>query len=364
MAAVRFSAGLLLFAGLVCTSSQGPNADKDVSTEPTEAEKAWYYVPRDGDLPAYYWNPRLQEVSLDAPDTTSDVFLWHAGVGSSLPAEGPSSLKVISPAEMQSAASAGKLYLVVLGKVYDVTNGKDYYGPGSGYNIFVGRDCSRAFVSGDFHPDRCNATVDGLTPEEVSAILDWSTFYANHQKYGFVGVLAPGLYYSDGGHKTSALRRVEEVSAVVALVKRVRAQLDKYAPGCSFSQEQGKPTKHWCDSAERKLAMIVWRIPSLNASRRETRCGCVPADTTFVTRDSAPSYWRPLDDEPCGLANEAGCEDGRGQVWAGLWYSMVDVYPFDATRLKPLSPEEVAAKDTALAHASARAASERTSDEL
>jgi hypothetical protein len=27
----------------------------------------------------------------------------------------------------------------VVGEVYDVTAGKEYYGPGSGYNIFAGR---------------------------------------------------------------------------------------------------------------------------------------------------------------------------------------------------------------------------------
>ena len=38
------------------------------------------------------------------------------------------------------------IYLAVLGRVFDVTKGADYYGPGAGgYSGFAGRDGSRAF---------------------------------------------------------------------------------------------------------------------------------------------------------------------------------------------------------------------------
>ena len=39
--------------------------------------------------------------------------------------------------------------LAVLGQVYDVTEGKQYYGKGEGYQGFAGRDASKAFVSGN-----------------------------------------------------------------------------------------------------------------------------------------------------------------------------------------------------------------------
>ena len=50
------------------------------------------------------------------------------------------------------------LYLVVVGQVYDVSNGRQYYSKGEGYNIFAGKDCSRAFVTGEF--DANNRTAD------------------------------------------------------------------------------------------------------------------------------------------------------------------------------------------------------------
>jgi hypothetical protein len=36
------------------------------------------------------------------------------------------------------AASPDRIYLAILGRVYDVTEGKAHYGPGGGYEFFAG----------------------------------------------------------------------------------------------------------------------------------------------------------------------------------------------------------------------------------
>ncbi|KOB73978.1 putative cytochrome b5 domain containing 2, partial [Operophtera brumata] len=43
-----------------------------------------------------------------------------------------------------------KLYLAVLGSVFDVSKGAKYYAKGGSYHYFVGKDGSRALVTGDF----------------------------------------------------------------------------------------------------------------------------------------------------------------------------------------------------------------------
>ena len=51
-------------------------------------------------------------------------------------------------AQLKESASRGEtklLLLVVLGEVFDVTAGRDFYGPGSEYEGFVFVDASRAF---------------------------------------------------------------------------------------------------------------------------------------------------------------------------------------------------------------------------
>jgi hypothetical protein len=45
-----------------------------------------------------------------------------------------------------------------LGTVYDVSAGATYYGKGTGYSHFAGRDGTAAFVTGDFKTD---SEVDG-----------------------------------------------------------------------------------------------------------------------------------------------------------------------------------------------------------
>lgn len=41
-------------------------------------------------------------------------------------------------------------YLAVLGQVFDVSKGMDFYGPGGGYSFFSGIDGSRAFITGNY----------------------------------------------------------------------------------------------------------------------------------------------------------------------------------------------------------------------
>lgn len=45
------------------------------------------------------------------------------------------------------------VYLAVNGTIFDVSAGRDVYGPGGAYHFFAGRDATRAFVSGCFKED-------------------------------------------------------------------------------------------------------------------------------------------------------------------------------------------------------------------
>ena len=53
------------------------------------------------------------------------------------------------------------LYIALLGVVYDVQKGAQYYGPGGGYSFFAGRDASRAYVTGKFEEEGLVSNVDG-----------------------------------------------------------------------------------------------------------------------------------------------------------------------------------------------------------
>ncbi|KAL7747248.1 hypothetical protein RI367_007459 [Sorochytrium milnesiophthora] len=78
------------------------------------------------------------------------------------------------------------IYLAVMGDVFDVTEGREYYGPGGGYSFFAGRDAGRAFVTGCFQT-HLTPDVRGLSEGELKEIDNWRSFYQTHDKYFYVG---------------------------------------------------------------------------------------------------------------------------------------------------------------------------------
>ena len=72
------------------------------------------------------------------------------------------------------------VYLAVRGKVFDVTPGRNFYGPGGPYENFAGRDATRGLACGSFDEDMLtkdlNGPLDdlnGLGPSEMEALQGW-----------------------------------------------------------------------------------------------------------------------------------------------------------------------------------------------
>ena len=130
------------------------------------------------------------------------------------------------------------LLLVVVGKVYDVSSGRTFYGSeGAGYEGFAsGSDNSRAFLTADFEH---NATddLDNLTHAEHLGVAHWAQFYEDHAKYTYAGVHR-GRFFDYRGRTTPARRAFErnvavakaERAAHVAFSKRDTGQGPSAAP--------------------------------------------------------------------------------------------------------------------------------------
>ncbi|KAF3310646.1 hypothetical protein TWF173_009403 [Orbilia oligospora] len=81
------------------------------------------------------------------------------------------------------------IYLSINRTIYDVSEGRNKYGPGGGYSFFAGRDASRAYITGDFKND-LTWDVSGIDEERVQKALGhWINFFASHDTYTFVGYL-------------------------------------------------------------------------------------------------------------------------------------------------------------------------------
>ncbi|RYO25552.1 hypothetical protein AA0119_g35 [Alternaria tenuissima] len=88
------------------------------------------------------------------------------------------------------------VYLAVRGRVFDVTSGRNFYGPGGPYANFAGRDASRGLACGSFDEDMLTKDLDGpldtlenLDAEQLDALRGWEERF--EEKYLVVGKLVP-----------------------------------------------------------------------------------------------------------------------------------------------------------------------------
>jgi membrane-associated progesterone receptor component len=77
------------------------------------------------------------------------------------------------------------IYIAVRGRIFDVTTGKSFYGPGGSYVVFSGKDATRALAKMSKNEEDVVASVDGLTEKEIGVLNDWEKKF--EAKYPIVG---------------------------------------------------------------------------------------------------------------------------------------------------------------------------------
>ena len=92
------------------------------------------------------------------------------------------------------------VYLAVRGKVFDVTSGRNFYGPGGPYQNFAGRDASRGLACGSFDED--------MLTEDLQGPLDKLEDLGGEDRA--VGIFFSGAtrQYSESSHRESSLSRI------------------------------------------------------------------------------------------------------------------------------------------------------------
>ncbi|KAF2458063.1 DNA damage response protein [Lineolata rhizophorae] len=88
------------------------------------------------------------------------------------------------------------VYFAVRGRVFDVSSGRNFYGPGGPYSNFAGRDASRGLACGSFDESMLTKNLEGpldtmsdLGPEEMESLRGWEERF--EEKYLVVGRLVP-----------------------------------------------------------------------------------------------------------------------------------------------------------------------------
>ncbi|KAK9381086.1 cytochrome b5-like heme/steroid binding domain-containing protein [Kockiozyma suomiensis] len=79
------------------------------------------------------------------------------------------------------------IYIAINSSVYDVSSSYLTYGSGGPYNIFAGRDATRAFVTGCFTSDLTH-DLRGIDEEKAKTdVTNWQAFFEQSNKYWYVG---------------------------------------------------------------------------------------------------------------------------------------------------------------------------------
>ncbi|KAK7384678.1 hypothetical protein VNO78_30379 [Psophocarpus tetragonolobus] len=81
------------------------------------------------------------------------------------------------------------LLMAIKGQIYDVSSGRNFYGPGGSYAMFAGKECSRALALLSFKPEDINGNLEGLDEPELKILEDWEFKFV--EKYPKVGQLVP-----------------------------------------------------------------------------------------------------------------------------------------------------------------------------
>ncbi|GAB1744562.1 hypothetical protein NU219Hw_g1965t1 [Hortaea werneckii] len=108
----------------------------------------------------------------------------------------PTVFKTFTPPTLLPYNGTGNMpvYLAVRGRIFDVTPGKNFYGPGGPYQNFAGRDASRGLACGSFDAEMLTEDLEGpldkledLGGEEMEALRGWEERFT--EKYLVVGKL-------------------------------------------------------------------------------------------------------------------------------------------------------------------------------
>lgn len=176
-----------------------------------------------------------------------------------------------------------EIYLGFLGLVYNVTIGRHHYGPGAEYNIFAGRDATRAFVTGNFTHD-LHDDIRDIDESMYSHIESWASFYGS--SYPVLGRIE-GQFFDSRGCGTAELGRVYSVFNKLAHEKADQQEQEKSLPECN-SEWNGdlKKGRVWCSVKSGGIERDWIGVPRLYHDGQTKRCVCLNQDGPETTQYS------------------------------------------------------------------------------
>ncbi|MCL4137507.1 UNVERIFIED_CONTAM: hypothetical protein GTU68_048514 [Idotea baltica] len=161
-----------------------------------------------------------------------------------------------------------------MGRVYDVSKGERFYGPGDHMNFLRGRDGSRAYVSGEFTEEGLTDDITGLSSQDYLGLDDWAQLY--NKDYTFKGLLI-GRYYNEDGSPTPYNIETQKWIAESYARKDDENQEKKLFPPCNSEWTPESGSRLYCTTKSGGVHRDWVGVPRrlFHPGRENERCGCV-----------------------------------------------------------------------------------------
>lgn len=188
-------------------------------------------------------------------------------------------VKVYSPEELAhyNGLKIKSLYLAVLGTVFDVTKGKKHYSKRASYHYFIGKDGSRAFVTGDFKDESQNKDhVVDLSCNDLFILINWRNTFKD--KYIEVGVLN-GRYFDKQGKETPYAKELKTRLEQCAIEREMTKKHDQNFPPCNVEWNQEAGTRVWCTKSSGGIQRNWAGVPRQLFTPGESKPYCVCVNT-------------------------------------------------------------------------------------
>jgi len=140
-------------------------------------------------LPAVYVYHRLYNQKPSATETSNSEeekpkTIMQAPRDNLLPPkDDPYTLEQL--AEFDGSDVNKPIYVAIKGTIFDVTHKRDTYGQGGSYNLFAGKDASKALGKSSLKDEDAISDWTGLPDAEQKVLSDWYDFFK--KRYNIVG---------------------------------------------------------------------------------------------------------------------------------------------------------------------------------
>ena len=177
--------------------------------------------------------------------------------------------------KFDGSSGSEEVLLGFLGLVYNVSMNAQHYGAGAEYNVFAGKDATRAFLTGNFTHDLTDDLTD-IDESLYQQIESWSSFYSS--SYQQVGRIE-GAFYDGQGCSKPELSRVYLAIDTLAEAKNNKSEQDKQLPECN-SEWNGdlKKGRVWCSTKSGGVERDWVGTPRVYNDGQSQRCVCVNGD--------------------------------------------------------------------------------------